>query len=233
MSLTVLLLSQLWRYGKGDACEEEYGRDYVTVGCSTTSRDLQNDESTGMATMEKWLVDVQCDGCKGLFYRSAPNVIVPDADWPRNGDVVMGYEIPDTPGWIRLQNGYYLPMQSDDGTVQFLFKVSKRAQPQNTEMKRIGSNTPLFREAEQEDVASLLGGTVAIVEPTFSVHSTESAEVTNGEEEATNFERLRAAVHMDAMAFGMGCCCLQITFQAKDVDESRFLFDQLNVMAPM
>jgi hypothetical protein len=57
-----------------------------------------NEESTGMAIMEKWLVDVQCDGCKGLFYRSAPNVIVPDADWPRNGDVVMGYEISETPG---------------------------------------------------------------------------------------------------------------------------------------
>jgi hypothetical protein len=55
------------------------------------------DESTGMATMQKWLVDVQCDGCRGLFYRSAPHVIVPDADWPRNGDVVMGYEV-DTPG---------------------------------------------------------------------------------------------------------------------------------------
>ena len=51
-----------------------------------------------MATMEKWLIDVQCEGCKGLFYRSAPNVIVTDADWPRNGDVVMGYEIPNTPG---------------------------------------------------------------------------------------------------------------------------------------
>jgi len=91
-------LHQLWRYGKGDACEEEYGRNFVTVGCSSTYRDELNDDSTGMATMEKWLVDVQCDGCKGLFYRSAPNVIVTDADWPRNGDVVMGYEIPYTPG---------------------------------------------------------------------------------------------------------------------------------------
>ncbi len=92
---------QLWRYGKGDACEEEYGRDYVTVGCSSTSREELNDGSTGMATMEKWLINVQCDGCKGLFYRSAPNVIVPDADWPRNGDVVMGYEVPNTPGMVK------------------------------------------------------------------------------------------------------------------------------------
>jgi hypothetical protein len=93
----VRIVVQLWRYGKNDVCDEEYGRDYVTVGCSTTSKDEAVDESTGMATMQKWLVDVQCDGCRGLFYRSAPNVIVPDADWPRNGDVVMGYEV-DTPG---------------------------------------------------------------------------------------------------------------------------------------
>jgi len=41
------------------------------------------------------------------------------------------------------------------------------------------------------------------------------------------------AIHMDAMAFGMGCCCLQITFQAEDMDESRFMYDQLAVLAPI
>lgn len=40
-------------------------------------------------------------------------------------------------------------------------------------------------------------------------------------------------VHMDAMAFGMGCCCLQVTFQARDVDESRFMYDQLAVLSPV
>jgi glutamate--cysteine ligase catalytic subunit len=35
------------------------------------------------------------------------------------------------------------------------------------------------------------------------------------------------------MAFGMGCCCLQVTFQAKDIDESRYIFDQLAVLAPI
>ena len=46
-------------------------------------------------------------------------------------------------------------------------------------------------------------------------------------------ENVRPAIHMDAMAFGMGCCCLQITFQAKDVEESRFMYDQLAVVAPI
>ena len=41
------------------------------------------------------------------------------------------------------------------------------------------------------------------------------------------------AVHMDAMAFGMGCCCLQVTFQAADEASSRALFDALAVLSPV
>jgi len=40
-------------------------------------------------------------------------------------------------------------------------------------------------------------------------------------------------VYMDAMAFGMGCCCLQVTFQARDLSESRHLYDQLAVLGPI
>mmetsp|Transcript_10903 Transcript_10903/g.33424 ORF Transcript_10903/g.33424 Transcript_10903/m.33424 type:complete len:721 (-) Transcript_10903:921-3083(-) len=40
-------------------------------------------------------------------------------------------------------------------------------------------------------------------------------------------------VYMDSMAFGMGCCCLQVTLQARDIDECRLLYDQLNVLAPV
>jgi len=40
-------------------------------------------------------------------------------------------------------------------------------------------------------------------------------------------------VVMDHMAFGMGCSCLQVTFQARDIDESRRLFDTLVPMAPI
>lgn len=40
-------------------------------------------------------------------------------------------------------------------------------------------------------------------------------------------------VYMDCMAFGMGMCCLQITFQAWDVNEARDLYDQLAVVSPL
>lgn len=60
--------------------------------------DQEFEDSGSPVTLKKWLVDVQCEGCRGLFYRIAPDVIVPDADWPRNGDIVVGHEIPDQPG---------------------------------------------------------------------------------------------------------------------------------------
>ena len=40
-------------------------------------------------------------------------------------------------------------------------------------------------------------------------------------------------VYMDAMGFGMGCSCLQVTFQACSVEEARRLYDQLAVMTPI
>jgi len=40
-------------------------------------------------------------------------------------------------------------------------------------------------------------------------------------------------VYMDAMAFGMGTCCLQITFQAKNIDEGRKMYDQLSPLGPI
>lgn len=40
-------------------------------------------------------------------------------------------------------------------------------------------------------------------------------------------------IYMDAMGFGMGCCCLQITFQATHLAEAKVLYDQLAPIAPI
>ena len=40
-------------------------------------------------------------------------------------------------------------------------------------------------------------------------------------------------VYMDAMGFGMGCCCLQLTFQACNVADSRRLYDAFVPVAPI
>ena len=215
----------LWRFGKGDLSREKYGNGFVIVGCSTSSREF-NDFGDPV-TLKKWLVNVECEGCKGLFYRSAPGVIVPDADWPRNGDVVVGSVIPDVPGWIRLQNGYYLPICSDDGRIRFLHEVSSETHASNQQKTALGSETPLFRPSvgNIDNLPDLKNALETAVSSLSDEHQTFN-------DEARMFN-VRPAIHMDAMAFGMGCCCLQITFQATDVDESRFLYDQLAVMAPI
>ncbi|KAI9356225.1 glutamate-cysteine ligase-domain-containing protein [Zopfochytrium polystomum] len=40
-------------------------------------------------------------------------------------------------------------------------------------------------------------------------------------------------IYMDCMCFGMGCSCLQVTFQACSVEEARRLYDQLAVVTPI
>ena len=40
-------------------------------------------------------------------------------------------------------------------------------------------------------------------------------------------------IYMDAMCFGMGCCCLQITMQMTTVQMTRCLYDHLLVLAPI
>ncbi len=46
-------------------------------------------------------------------------------------------------------------------------------------------------------------------------------------------ERVGPVIKMDSSAFGMGCSCLQVTLQARNMRESRFLYDQLATMAPL
>lgn len=40
-------------------------------------------------------------------------------------------------------------------------------------------------------------------------------------------------VYMDATAFGMGCCCLQVTLQASHLKEAKVLYDQLIPITPI
>ncbi|EGG07347.1 uncharacterized protein MELLADRAFT_74707 [Melampsora larici-populina 98AG31] len=40
-------------------------------------------------------------------------------------------------------------------------------------------------------------------------------------------------IYLDAMGFGMGCCCLQLTFQAQSVSQARTLYDALVPIAPI
>ena len=77
------------------------------------------------------------------------------------------------------------------------------------------------------NIRSRRGSKVDIRVPLFrDIHTPEYASATPPEDPPPS-------IHMDCMGFGMGMCCLQVTFQARDLDESRYMYDQLAVLAPI
>uniref|UniRef100_A0A671LAB1 Glutamate--cysteine ligase n=1 Tax=Sinocyclocheilus anshuiensis TaxID=1608454 RepID=A0A671LAB1_9TELE len=79
------------------------------------------------------------------------------------------------------------------------------------------------------------GEKVAINVPIFKDKNTPSPFVETFPED--DGEAARAAlpdhIYMDAMGFGMGNCCLQVTFQACSISEARYLYDQLATFCPI
>ena len=80
------------------------------------------------------------------------------------------------------------------------------------------------------------GRRVNIKHPLFIDSATDLATAAGNVPACDERPELRARddeVHMDAMGFGMGCCCLQVTFQTRSLNEARTLYDQLAVLAPV
>uniref|UniRef100_A0A1E1XK40 Glutamate--cysteine ligase n=1 Tax=Amblyomma sculptum TaxID=1581419 RepID=A0A1E1XK40_AMBSC len=81
------------------------------------------------------------------------------------------------------------------------------------------------------------GKKVVINVPIFKDKNTPSPFVEDFTKLGDDGEAARAAlpdhVYMDAMGFGMGSCCLQVTFQACNISEARILYDQLAPVCPI
>ena len=63
---------------------------------------------------------------------------------------------------------------------------------------------------------------VEIYVPLYQDSNTKSAD-----------EPKEGSIHLDASGFGMGMCCLQVTLNAKNIKEARYIYDQLVPMAPI
>ncbi|KAK3929047.1 Glutamate--cysteine ligase catalytic subunit [Frankliniella fusca] len=114
-----------------------------------------------------------------------------------------------------------------EGTTRSLFFPDDCIYPGHPRFKTLTRNIRLRR-----------GEKVAINLPIFKDSKTPSPYVEEfpqapaGQPDATS-AALPDHVYMDAMGFGMGCCCLQLTFQACNIDEARTLYDQLTPLCPI
>lgn len=65
-----------------------------------------------------------------------------------------------------------------------------------------------------------------ILAPIFEDENTDMAKV-------TDFEPIAGHIHNDCSQFGLGLCCLQATFAAKDMTEARWVNDQMHMFTPI
>ncbi|XP_073080430.1 glutamate--cysteine ligase catalytic subunit isoform X2 [Manis javanica] len=77
------------------------------------------------------------------------------------------------------------------------------------------------------------GEKVVINVPIFKDKNTPSPFVEAFPEEEAAKASKPDHIYMDAMGFGMGNCCLQVTFQACSISEARYLYDQLATICPI
>ncbi|KYQ93916.1 glutamate-cysteine ligase [Tieghemostelium lacteum] len=80
--------------------------------------------------------------------------------------------------------------------------------------KNVSINIPMFRDVN----------TPAYLDQTSYISPSSSRE------DPTNQPY---NIYMDAMGFGMGCCCLQTTFQLSNIEEARTIYDHMAVFAPI
>lgn len=95
---------------------------------------------------------------------------------------------------------------------------------------------PRFRTLVR-NIRERRGKKVVINVPIFKDKNTPSPFVEDYAKLGDDGEAARAAlpdhVYMDSMGFGMGNCCLQVTFQACNISEARVLYDQLAPVCPI
>ena len=171
-----------------------------------------------------------------------PGGPVSESDYAPDGCINPHPRFATLTGNIRQRRGskvqIRVPLFEDTMTPEFL---ALQGRDYHQKKSGIESNEGLFAledSASQLPSAPAAASTAANVPPAAGAfHADDNADtLTRSDtlhEDQPSDQSIAPVIDMDCMAFGMGCCCLQVTFQARDVDESRKLYDQLAVLAPI
>eukprot|EP00756_Hemistasia_phaeocysticola_P038451 Hpha_TRINITY_DN16758_c0_g1::TRINITY_DN16758_c0_g1_i1::g.79067::m.79067/K11204/GCLC; glutamate--cysteine ligase catalytic subunit len=91
------------------------------------------------------------------------------------------------------------------------------------------------RRRGEEELAPHVTATMYYFSQYFGAKGKEGAGEAFAAAEAreTHDSAAHPSIYMDSMAFGMGCNCLQTTFQANSIDEARHVYDQMVVICPI
>lgn len=84
-----------------------------------------------------------------------------------------------------------------------------------------------------KNVKARRGRKVQINVPIYRDINTPDPFIERFTDEESNKAALPNHIYMDTTVFGMGCCCLQMTYQATHIEEAKVLYDQLAPIAPI
>ena len=125
-----------------------------------------------------------------------------------------------------------IPLFKDELTPEYM--TSSKALSSTASKTQASNGGDLFF-LEMGDVETTLPSETTTSNSSTSFTSTlsETTTTTAALDASPTINEATPMIDMDSMAFGMGCCCLQVTFQARNLAESRQLYDQLAILAPM
>ena len=109
---------------------------------------------------------------------------------------------------------------ADDTTTQRIRYISTAKNVRARRGRKVQINVPIFRD--RKTPWPFHGPSVD-----YNLHTyPEDEEPRKGAAEPNH-------IYMDAQPFGSGTCCLQVTLQARNIDEARKLYDRLLPLAPI
>ena len=109
---------------------------------------------------------------------------------------------------------------SDETTTQRIRYISTAENVRARRGRKVQINVPIFRDDKTP---------WPIHDPSVDYNLHTYPE----DDEPRKGAALLNHIYMDAQPFGSGTCCLQVTFQARNIDEARKLYDRLIPLAPI
>ena len=156
----------------------------------------------------------------GKYLAEIDQVLSKRSEYVRSYLKPSGIQISSLPSFPLLGCGDYAQIPVDNNNIQGENKFSTSIFTEDS-----GINPHPRFPALTENIRNRRGRKVEIRVPMYQDTHTSSRR--------THEEPFPGEIYMDSMAFGMGCCCLQVTYECSNVNHALYLHDQLHVLSPI
>ncbi|CAG2242989.1 GCLC [Mytilus edulis] len=117
--------------------------------------------------------------------------------------------------------------------VELSMKERRKELTSVLEEDEIPFTLPAYPRSIHQNIKDRKGGKIEILIPVYQDIKTKSAFPAVIKTKCKMEQSYDNSIYMEGLVFGAGCCGLQTTFQMDNLDEARFLYDQLVNICPI